>query len=163
VDALGPAASSTGGYSVFDFFGLEWNSGGGGGSSPGVPFNATQPLHIPLGTAQPSPPQGALPLRYLVAAPILRSGWVLVGEAGKFVTMAGARSRDFVETDSGFSVVVEAADPDSPKLLDGAGGEVIVMLVVPPLAQAPIPYTCSTTAAQPVMTLVCSGVTCVCS
>lgn len=150
VDALGPMASSSGGYSVFDYFALAWSGSGGG--TQGVPFNATLPLHIPLGTAQPSPPLGALPLRYLVAAPVLRNGWVLVGEAGKFVAMAGARSRNFAETDSGFSVEVVAA-----------GQEEIIMLVVPPLSQATLAYTCNTTAVQTNMTLVCAGVTCTCS
>ena len=151
VGDLGPMASSTGGFAVFDFFGLRHGS-------PGARLNASRPLHIPPGTALPSPPAGALPLRYLVAAPVLRSGWVLVGEAGKFVTMAGARARGFAETDSGFSVTVVAA-----AAAEGGKGEDIAMLVVPPQAEAPIEYTCAATAAQPLMTLVCSGAACTCS
>ena len=152
VDALGPMASPSGGYLVFDYFRLAW---GNGSLAQGVFFNATLPLQIPLGTAQPSPPPGALPLRYLVVAPILRNGWVLLGEAGKFVSMAGARMGNFVETDSGFSVTVEG----------GRGGpEAVIMLVVPPpLTQSPHAYTCNTTQARPVMTLLCSGASCVCS
>jgi len=150
VDALGPMASSSGGYAVFDYFTLAWNGGGGG--AQGVPFNATLPLHIPLGTAQPSPPLGALPLRYLVAAPVLRSGWVLVGEAGKFVTMAGARAQGFQETGAGFSMEVVAL-----------GSEGIEVLVVPPGGAQPVAVDCSTTAAQPSRTLLCSGVACTCS
>ena len=143
---LGPAASSTGAYAVFDYFALR--SGGGSGA----PFDAARPLLIPRGTALPAPPPDAVPLRYLVAAPVLRSGWVLVGEAGKFVTMAGARAQNFVETAAGFSVEVVAL-----------GSEGIEVLVVPPGGAQPVAVDCSTTAAQPSRTLVCSGVACTCS
>ena len=141
---LGPMASSSGGYAVFDFFALP---GGGAGTL----FNATLPLRIPRGTALPAAPADALTLRYLVAAPVLRSGWVLVGEAAKFVTMAGARARNFYETATGFSVDVEAV-----------GSEDIVLVAVPPGSAQPVAVTCTTTAAQPVKTLVCSGAACEC-
>ena len=143
---LGPMASSTGGYAVFDFFALP------GGKGAGAPFNATQPLRIPRGTALPAAPADALPLRYLVAAPVLSSGWVLVGEAAKFVTMSRARTRNFVETSDGFSVDVEAL-----------GSEDVQMRVVPPGSEQSVAVTCSLTAAQPVKTLACGGMACACS
>ena len=144
---LGPMASSSGGYAVFDFFALR---GGGGGA--GAPFNASRPLLIPRGSALPWAPADALPLRYLVAAPVLKSGWVLVGEAAKFVTMARARARGFLEAGDGFSVAIEAL-----------GSEAIEVYVVPPGSAQPVIVDCSTTAAQPAKTLVCSGVSCACN
>jgi hypothetical protein len=77
---------------------------------------------------------------------------VLVGEAGKFVTMAGARAQGFQETGAGFSMDVVAL-----------GSEGIEVLVVPPGGAQPVAVDCSTTAAQPSRTLVCSGVACTCS
>lgn len=141
---LGPE-SGPAGYAVFDYFALR-----GGGA--GAPLNATRPLRIPRGTALPDAPADALPLRYFVAAPILRSGWVLVGEAAKFVTMAGARMRNFAEADAGFSVDVAAL-----------GAEDIDVLVVPPGRAQPVAVACGTTAAQPVRTLTCSGAACACA
>ena len=141
---LGPMASSSGGFAVFDFFALR--------SGSGVPWNATQPLLISRGSALPSPPPDARPLRYLVAAPILSNGWILVGEAAKFVTMAAARTRNFLESSDGFSMTVQAL-----------GSEDIEVLVVPPGGAQPVAVMCSTTPAQPSRTLVCSGVACACN
>jgi hypothetical protein len=139
---LGPMASSSRGYAVFDFFAPRRG---------GAPWSATQPLLIPRGSALPSPPPDALPLRYLVAAPVLSNGWTLVGEAAKFVTMAAARVQNFLESSDGFSVDVQAL-----------GSEDIELLVVPPGRAQPVAVLCSTTAAQPSRTLVCSGVACAC-
>ena len=142
---LGPMASSTGGYAVFDYFALP------GGGAAGALFSAAQPLRIPRGTALPTAPADALPLRYLIAAPVLSSGWVLVGEAAKFATMARARAWNFAETGDGFSVDVVAL-----------GSEDIEMIVLPPGSAQTVAVMCSATAAQPVKTLVCGGTACAC-
>lgn len=97
---LGAPPPASAAYRVFDYF----NPGAGG-----VALDAAHPLTIPVGSAQPSAPAAALPIRYLVAAPVLPGGWVLYGEAGKIVPMAAKRTSRLVVGAGGFSVDVAGA------------------------------------------------------
>ena len=93
--ATGPSATGT--YLVFDYFNV---------AAGGATLDDSHPFLIPTGTAQPSAPVTAVPLRYYVAAPVLPGGWVLYGEAGKVVPMAAKRTSGLVASAAGFSVEV---------------------------------------------------------
>lgn len=104
---LGPAFNaSAGGYQVFDFF----NIGGG----PIATISGSGSYTIQPGQAMPSAPAGSHDLRYLVLAPVLPGGWVVVGEAGKLVPMSTLRTSNFSASagtgnGSGFTATVETA------------------------------------------------------
>jgi len=101
-----------------------------------VALDAAHPLTIAMGTAQPSAPAAALPIRYFVAAPVLPGGWVLYGEAGKVVPMAAKRTSGLNATASGFSVRVAGAV--------GAQNEPsgVAFWVLPPAATVPVAVRC---------------------
>jgi hypothetical protein len=142
---LGPhlAASS---FVALDFFGLS------SGSAEPLPVSASNPLVVEPGNAQPSPFPGAQPLRYYLLAPMIgSSGWVLVGEANKFVPMSGLRMREFSATATGFSVVIT---------FDQNGLETsLTMLVIPPAAGVAAVKCMRPSSTAVSMTLACAGAT----
>lgn len=140
---LGPAYNaSAAGYAVFDTFNPSGGAlglcggGGRGGGGGGLPTSYT----IPTGTGLPSPPSGAHDLRYLLIAPILPGGWVLLGEMGKFVPMSGARTGGVTAVGggprgAGFTATITAAPT-------GEGEDVTFFVLPPPPATAPLLVAC---------------------
>lgn len=117
-----PLDAAAGGYAVFDWFAL-----GGGGPVGALAANGS--YTIPTGQGLPSPPAGAHALRYLLVAPVLPGGWVLLGEAGKLVPMSRLRTSNVTvhaggPAGAGFSAAVVT----SP----GTGGERVTYAVLPP-------------------------------
>ena len=146
---LGPALAATA-YVAVDFFAI---AGGGGGRGLAKPVNASAALIVAPGNAQPSPPTGAVPVRYYILAPVLGpSGWVLIGEGGgKFVPMSGLRSRMLTVSPTGFSVEVEFDDDGAEQSLE--------MLVAAPAAPGDVAAVICTRPAAPnvSVTLTCEG------
>lgn len=142
--ATGPSASGAT-FRVFDYF----NAAAGGAT-----LDDTHPFLIPTGTAQPSAPVTAVPLRYYVAAPVLPGGWVLYGEAGKVVPMAAKRTSGLVASAAGFSVEVAGASGGQN---EAAG---LDFWVIPPGAGAPVAVHCAAAATS---TLACQTATLSCA
>ena len=61
---------------------------------------------IPVGMGQPSAPAAAVPIRYLLVAPILPGGYVLIGEAGKVTALSTLRVPSLAVTADGFNATV---------------------------------------------------------
>lgn len=121
---------STGSSSVIqsfvavDWFSANWSS------VYGI-VDATTIVTIPAGTALPSAPSDAWTLRYILLAPVLPSGWVLLGEYGKFVTMSGQRVSSFNVTADGFIAGIQVPA--------GENSVLHYMVIPPPAASAPAP------------------------
>ena len=124
VSDLGPALSATQ-YAMFDWFARRR------GPLAILPATGSM-ISIPMGTAQPSAPSKAHPIRYFVFAPVLPGDWVMFGEEGKIVTMSTLRVRGLNATRDGFSAfVVGAAAEESVSFLVGRLGDAAASVVCP--------------------------------
>lgn len=138
---LGPAqAAAALGYVAFDWF------------CPlcaGKPLTEATPLLVAPGSAQPDAPANALSLRYFIVAPLLPSGHVLYGEAGKFAPMSGQRIRNFAPDADGFSLDLIVAPT--------GGEESITVLVSQPASPLTLaPVECAFAGKNGTATLVCT-------
>lgn len=133
---LGPAFNaSQGGYVVLDYFNLGGGAVGalGGAAGPGS-------YAIPPGQGLPSAPDGAHDVRYLLVAPVLPGGWVLVGEAAKLVPMSSLRTANLTASESGFTASVLTSPPGLAG--PGGAGDAAVYLVIPPSQSTPVRVAC---------------------
>jgi hypothetical protein len=139
---FGPALLASA-YGVYDYFNVM--------AGPVTTVNSQTPLNIPTGTGQPSAPSTAQSIRYYIAAPVLSSGWTLIGEVGKVTAVSAQRFSNLQVTATGFSVNVQIVS-------EPAG---ISVLVQPPTG-APVAIACSS-GSKTVECLTASASSCVCS
>jgi hypothetical protein len=146
---LGPAlAAEQGGFLAFDFFSVRQGSPGAALSS------SSAPLLLQLGTAQPSQAApDSVPLRYLLLAPVLPSGHVLLGECSKLVPMSSLRCVDLEVSAEGFGVTVVGAP--------GGAEESVGMWVQEPGKGGAREVLCSVVGGQARLTCGAGGCECV--
>ncbi len=168
---LGPAFNaSAGGYMVFNYF----QTGSGpvgtlsGGGSGGVAGAAA--YTIPMVQALPSAPSGSHQLQYLLVAPVLPGGWVLLGETGKLVPMSTLRTTNFTAVAggsqglAGFTATVLLGagtgeiGPAPDKWVGSAQAEAVVYEVLAPGAANTTKVICPPTAATAVLSCYTTGI-----
>lgn len=142
---LGPAFNaSERGYAVFDWFNMGAGPVGTIGGANGSAYT------IPTGQALPSPPGGAHDVRYLLVAPLLPGGWVLLGETAKLVPMSTLRTTNFTAiadgpAGAGFTATVLTSPTGPGASLEGS----VAYQVLPPGAAAPITVICPASGGTP--------------